>query len=44
MMATVNLRAPLRDLAGGAARVDLIGATVAEVLKGLERDHPATTK
>ena len=43
MMATVNLRAPLRDLAGGAARVDLIGATVAEVLKGLERDHPATT-
>jgi molybdopterin converting factor small subunit len=42
-MATVNLRAPLRDLAGGSARVDLDGFTVSEVLRGLERDHPATT-
>ena len=42
-MATVNLRAPLRDLAGGAARIDLGGSTVAEVLRKLERDHPATS-
>jgi molybdopterin synthase sulfur carrier subunit len=42
-MATVHLRAPLKDLAGGNSRVRLEGATVGEVLRALERDHPRTT-
>jgi sulfur-carrier protein len=38
----VNVRIPtqLRELSGGAAEVDVEGATVAEVLKQLEADHP----
>ena len=38
----VNVRIPtqLRELSGGAAEVDVAGATVAEVLKQLEADHP----
>ena len=39
-MAVVVLRSPLRDLAGGASRVDVAGATVTDVLVGLEREHP----
>ena len=38
----VNVRIPtqLRELSGGAAEVDVDGATVAEVLKQLEAAHP----
>ena len=38
----VNVRVPtqLRELSGGAAEVDVEGATVAEVLKQLEATHP----
>jgi molybdopterin converting factor small subunit/photosystem II stability/assembly factor-like uncharacterized protein len=39
-MARVTLRRPLRDLVDGAAEVDADGATVAELLRSLERDHP----
>jgi molybdopterin converting factor small subunit len=39
-MATVNLRAPLKDLAGGNTRVELAGDSVGEVLRALERAHP----
>src|SRR5947207_333915 len=39
---SVNVRIPtqLRELSGGAAEVDVEGATVAEVLKQLEATHP----
>jgi molybdopterin converting factor small subunit len=36
----VRLRAPLSELAGGNRELELAGATVAEVLKALEREHP----
>jgi sulfur-carrier protein len=36
----VRLRAPLSELAGGKRELQLEGATVAEVLKALEREHP----
>ena len=39
-MATVTLRAPLRDRAGGDAQHRLPGTTVGEVLRELERRHP----
>jgi molybdopterin converting factor small subunit len=39
-MAVVTLRAPLRDLAGGSSRLEVSGATVAEVIGRLEREHP----
>ena len=39
-MATVRLRAPLSELAGGKGELELEGATVAEALRALERDHP----
>jgi hypothetical protein len=39
-MAVVTLRPPLRELAGGSREVLVEGGTVAEVLRGLERDHP----
>ena len=39
-MAFVNLRAPLRDLAGGNGRLDLDGETVGALLRKLEHDHP----
>jgi sulfur-carrier protein len=42
-MAVVNLRAPLKDLAGGASRLELDGATVGDVLRALEREHPKIT-
>lgn len=41
-MPVVRLRAPLSELAGGNRELELEGATVAEVLKALEREHPAT--
>jgi len=40
-MAVVRLRAPLSELAGGMREVELDGATVGEVLRALEREHPA---
>jgi molybdopterin converting factor small subunit len=39
-MAVVRLRAPLSELAGGRKELQLDGATVAEVLRALEREHP----
>ena len=39
-MATVQLRAPLKQLAGGSREVRLDGASVGEVLRELERIHP----
>jgi len=42
-MATVTLRAPLRDRAGGEAQHRLPGTTVGEVLRELERRHPPIT-
>lgn len=39
-MATVILRAPLRDLAGGHSTLEVDGTTVGEVVRGVERDHP----
>ena len=40
-MARVTLRAPLKELAGGRSGHDLDGATVAELLRELERAFPA---
>ncbi|MDP9331505.1 MAG: MoaD/ThiS family protein [Actinomycetota bacterium] len=39
-MATVTLRAPLRDRVDGQGRLDVEGATVGEVLRSLERSYP----
>jgi molybdopterin converting factor small subunit len=39
-MAVVRLRAPLSELAGGRRELQLDGATVGEVLRSLEREHP----
>jgi molybdopterin synthase sulfur carrier subunit len=36
----VRLRAPLSELAGGKRELELEGATVADVLRALEREHP----
>jgi molybdopterin converting factor small subunit len=40
-MAVVRLRAPLTELTGGKREVQLEGATVREVLRSLEDEHPA---
>jgi sulfur-carrier protein len=40
-MAVVRLRAPLSELAGGQRELQVEGATVREVLRTLEREHPA---
>ena len=40
-MATVRLRAPLSELAGGRRELEVEGSTVREVLSTLERDNPA---
>lgn len=42
-MAVVTLRAPLKDLAGGSSDLSLRGASVLEVLRALEHEHPRTT-
>ena len=39
-MATVRLRGPLKRLAGDRAEHAVEGATVAELLLALEREHP----
>ena len=39
-MPVVRLRAPLSELAGGTRELELNGATVAEVLRALELEHP----
>ncbi len=39
-MATVTLRAPLKDLAGGVSDVRVEGATVGEAIRELEAAHP----
>src|SRR5438552_18890097 len=39
-MAVVGVRGPLRKLAGGRAEHELEGATVVELLRGLEHRHP----
>jgi molybdopterin converting factor small subunit len=39
-VATVKLRAPLKELAGGNREVTVEGRSVGEVLRGLERMHP----
>jgi molybdopterin converting factor small subunit len=39
-MATVKLRAPLKDLAGGNREVAVEGASIGEILRELERRHP----
>ena len=41
-MPVVRLRAPLSELAGGRRELELEGATVADVLKALERECPGT--
>lgn len=40
-MANVRLRAPLKELAGGKSDLRLDGRTVGELLRALEREHPA---
>lgn len=40
MSVTVRIPTQLRSLSGGAAEVPLEGATVAELLRGLEAAHP----
>jgi molybdopterin converting factor small subunit len=42
-MPVVRLRAPLSDLAGGHAEVELAGQTVGQVLRALESTWPKTT-
>ena len=39
-MATVTLRAPLKDLAGGQSDVEMAGDTVGDVIRALEVEHP----
>jgi molybdopterin synthase sulfur carrier subunit len=39
-MATIRLRNPLKQLAGDQAEHDVAGATVAEILRELERSQP----
>ena len=40
-MAVVRLRAPLSELTGGRREIRVDGATVREVLRALEEEHPA---
>ncbi len=40
-MALVCVHGPLRKLAGGRPEQEIGGATVAELLRGLELEHPA---
>jgi molybdopterin converting factor small subunit len=41
-MAVVRLRGPLKRLAGDRAEHAIEGGTVIELLRALEREHPAT--
>ena len=40
-MARVHVRGPLKQLAGGRSEHEVDGATVAELLRGLEHQQPA---
>lgn len=40
-MAIVCVHGPLKKLAGGAAEHPVDGATIGDLLRTLERDHPA---
>jgi sulfur-carrier protein len=40
-MPVVRVRGPIKQLAGGSSDHAIEGATVAELLRGLEREHPA---
>jgi sulfur-carrier protein len=40
-MAVVCVHGPLKGLAGGRSEHDLAGATVHELLRGLEEQHPS---
>lgn len=42
-MAIVRLRAPLKDLAGGNREISIDGASVGQVLRELEHQHPRIT-
>ncbi|HUA43872.1 MAG TPA: MoaD/ThiS family protein [Solirubrobacteraceae bacterium] len=42
-MALVCVHGPLRKLAGGRAELQLGGATVEELLRELEHEHPAVS-
>jgi len=42
-MALVCVHGPLRKLAGGCAELQIGGATVEELLRGLEHEYPAVT-
>ena len=42
-MALVCVHGPLRKLAGNRAELQIGGTTVAELLRGLEAEHPAVT-
>jgi molybdopterin converting factor small subunit/photosystem II stability/assembly factor-like uncharacterized protein len=42
-MATVRLRSPLREVAGGNNAVDVEGVTLGEVVRRLEEQHPRLT-
>jgi sulfur-carrier protein len=42
-MPVVRLRGPLKQLAGNQAEHAIEGASVAELLQRLEREHPATS-
>jgi molybdopterin converting factor small subunit len=42
-MAVVKLRAPLKDLAGGNREITIDGASVGQVLRELEQQHPKLT-
>ena len=39
-MACLCVWGPLKQLAGGSAEHELVGSTVIELLRGLERRHP----
>ena len=39
-MAVVNLRPPLRDLAGGSSDIELDGSPLFAVWRSLEAEHP----
>jgi molybdopterin synthase sulfur carrier subunit len=38
-VSTVRVASPLREYTGGAARIKTTGATVAQILDNIERDH-----